>query len=234
MLVSQKTNMTRVLDRRKALFLRKQGKTYSEIKKDLGVSKSTLSDWLHAVPLNQTQLNLVQKSRLKAREVAIEKTRITKLEKRALRLKQVYIKEQDYFLPLSHKELLLAGLFLYWGEGGKHMQGAISLNNTDPAVIKFTLYWLRHAFLIPKDKIKVGLHLYSDMNPKKEIRYWSQILKIPSNQFGQPYIKKTKRIDIDQKGYGHGTCVLRIGNVRLKEKIMMGIKAISDYYSEKI
>jgi len=38
--------MARIIDKQKAIKLRKQGKTYGQIRQELGISKSTLSDWL--------------------------------------------------------------------------------------------------------------------------------------------------------------------------------------------
>ena len=87
---------------------------------------------------------------------------------------------------------------------------------------------------IPKSKIRVTLHLYNDMNIKQEMEYWSKELTLPLSQFAKPYIKKSTRVNINHKGYGHGTCCLLVSNILLKEKIMMGLKAISDYYSSKI
>ena len=37
----------------------------------------------------------------------------------------------------------------------------------------------------------------------------------------KPYIKKTNRSDIDQKGFGHGTCALFVHNTVLKENVLM-------------
>lgn len=135
-------------------------------------------------------------------------------------------------LPLSRKELLIAGLFLYWGEGSK-TTGSVSINNTDPEILRFSLYWLNKVLKVPKNKIRVYLHLYKDMNIKQELEFWSKILKIPLNQFAKPYIKSSNRENLTHKGFGRGTCGLAIHNVNLKEEIMMSIKAISDYYSSK-
>ena len=70
--------MARVQDRQKAIHLREQGKTYSEIRKKLIVSKSTLSDWLSKYPLTEKQMSLLEKNKISKRYIAIEKNRITK------------------------------------------------------------------------------------------------------------------------------------------------------------
>ena len=53
--------MARVKDRQRALELRLQGRSYSQIKKELGVSKSTLSEWLRQYPLTQERIRQLQK-----------------------------------------------------------------------------------------------------------------------------------------------------------------------------
>jgi transcriptional regulator with XRE-family HTH domain len=222
--------MARIIDRQKAVELRKQGKTYSEIKKALNISKSTLSNWLSDYPLSKEQWGLIKKEAVKNKSLGIEKTIITKQKKRKKRLESVYKNEKKRWPSLSLKELELAGLFLYWGEGKKNLRSSLAINNTDPQVVKFALYWMTRALKIPKNKVKVELHLYSDMNVEKEISFWAKELGIPKTQFYKPYIKVSTRIAINQKGFGHGTCGVIVSDVRLKERVIMGIKAIANTY----
>jgi len=226
--------MARKKDYQKAIKLRKEGKTYSEIKKALNVPKSTLSNWLSNYPLTKKQIKRLQEKIGKNKSLALEKTSLTKKKKRIKRLKKVYQKEKRNLLPLSPKELFFSGLFLYWGEGVKGLKTSLSLNNTDPTVMQFYLYWLINSLKISKEKIKVILHLYQDMDAKKKVSFWSKKLNIPLKQFNKPYIKKSKHSSLTQKGFGHGTCGLLVNNVRLKEKITMGIEAIANHYAEKV
>ncbi|MEX2028463.1 MAG: helix-turn-helix domain-containing protein [Candidatus Curtissbacteria bacterium] len=221
--------MTRFHDRETVLDLRAQGKSYSQIKEILHISKSTLSVWLKDYPLSKDQIDALRGKS----PIRIEKYRNTMRLKREERLRIVYENQNSDLLPLTKKELLIAGLFLYWGEGSK-TTGAVSLNNTDSSVLRFTLYWLVNICNVPRNKIRVNLHLYRDMNINHEMLFWSKNLKIPLSQFAKPYIKNSNREHLTQKGYGHGTCGLVVNDIRLKEKIMMGIKAISDYYSLRI
>jgi len=226
--------MARIKDRQKAITFRLQGWTYGAIKKELGISKSTLSDWLSKYPLTEEQLQLLIENKVKSREIAREKYIITQRYKRELRLNTIYALEKKRWIKLSQREVELAGLFLYWGEGGKSLHHPLSLNNTDPKVVKFTLFWLTKGLGIPKEKIKVYLHLYKDMDKEKMMKFWSEELKLPLSQFGKPYIKASNRVDISHKGFGYGTCGLYATDVRLKERVMMSIKAIADYYSTQV
>ncbi len=112
--------------------------------------------------------------------------------------------------------------------------GAVTISNTDPAVLKFSLLWIKEALDIPKEAVKVLLHLYNDMIIEEEIGFWSKTLSIPRNQFVKPYIKRSKRIGLDEKGYGYGTCNLKVYITVIKERILMGIKAVADYSEEYI
>jgi transposase len=221
--------MARFKDREKALVLRKQGKSYSQIKKILGLSKGTLSVWLRKYPLSKQCIRELRDWN----EQRIEKYRETMRKKRQTRLDRTYDEQKKIVLPLTKREFFIAGLMLYWGEGKKSKPTALSISNTDPSVIKFFIKWLNNCLLVPKEKIKIQLHLYNDMKVKKEIRYWSQTLKLPLKQFNRPYIKETSCQRINHKGtFGHGTCNAEINSVLLAEKILMSLKVISDRCAE--
>lgn len=48
--------MTKILEKQKAINLRKKGYSYSQIKEELGTSKSTLSAWLCDMPLSKERI----------------------------------------------------------------------------------------------------------------------------------------------------------------------------------
>lgn len=218
--------------REEATKLRLQGYTYGQIKRELNLSKSTLSDWLKNLPLSEDSFQRLSKNREISRDIRIERFRQTSRKKWLSRLSMVLESQEKEMLPLTEKELFLAGVFLYWGEGSKQ-RGLVAISNTDPRVVTFALYWMVRALKVPKEKIKVRLHLYSDMNLEKEADFWSQTLDIPSNQFKPSYVKKTTREGITYKSFGHGTCNVMCFSVTLSEKIAMTIKAISGHYGEK-
>lgn len=217
--------MTNLDLKRKAVTLRREGKTYGEIREQLEVAKSTLSDWLKDIPLTEEQMLHLKD----IRKAAAEKFRITMRLKREAKLRTYYDNQKKRWLPLSDRELFLAGLFLYWGEGNKASRNCISVNNTDPLVVKFALYWMVNCLKFPRDKVRAQLHLYDDMDVDAELHYWSKVLGLKINQFCKPYIKTSKRVDIDQKGgFGHGTCGVYINNTVMKENLLMAIKALSE------
>lgn len=222
---NSKVHMARLKDREKALRLRKEGKSYSQIKKMLSVSKGALSNWLGDYPLPLDRIRELRDWN----EQRIERFRQTTRRKREDRLRKIYNEEKVRLLPLTKKELLIAGLCLYWGEGTKHTMNSLILVNTNPIMIRFFIRWLK-SLGVPKSKLSIGLHLYKDMDPAKETAYWSKILGIPVSQFSPPYIKDNLSKRINHKGgFGRGTYTVGIGSVSLKERTLMGIEAIATH-----
>lgn len=220
--------MARFQDKEKALALRRQEMSYSQIKSILGISKGTLSGWLKNYPLSKERIDALRGKS----EKRIERYRETRKRTKEKRLKEFYLEEKHKIFPLTKRDFFIAGLFLYWGEGSKTMSKEVSVSNTDPSMINFFIDWAIKYLKISKEKICITLHLYNDMNICKEIDFWSERLNIPKNQFSKPYIKQTLFRSISYKrGFGHGTCNARINNARLSEKILMGIKTISDKYA---
>ncbi|MBI2035200.1 MAG: helix-turn-helix domain-containing protein [Candidatus Liptonbacteria bacterium] len=220
--------MAKFKEKALALKLRREGMSYSQIKSMLKISKSTLSYWLRDYPLSKDRIRELRD----CNEVRIERYRETRRKTKEELLKKIYNEEKEKILPLAERDLFIAGLFLYWGEGSKTQDGQISVSNTDPVVIKMTLRWFQKVLLVPKEKIYIKLHLYQDMDISKESLFWSRLLQIPLSQFKNPYIKKSNREGITYKvGYGHGTCNLTVGNANLNKKVMMGLKVIRDYFN---
>lgn len=219
--------MARFADRQKALELRLQGKSYSQIKAALNIPKSTLSNWLNNYPLPLERIRELRDWN----EIRIEKYRETMRKKKNSRLEQYYHEQKQQILPFNDKEFYLAGLFLYWGEGSKTKTSTLSVSNTDPSIIIFFINWFTQSLNIPKEKLKIRLHLYQDMDIIKEINFWKTTLQLPISQFTKPYIKTSLFESINHKGgFGHGTCTVSIGSARIAEKILMALKVMSDQY----
>lgn len=214
--------------RNQALEMRKQGSSYSQIKQKLKVSKSSLSLWLRHMPLPESQIRTLRDHSAKR----IEHFRETMKRKRVTRLQSVYHKVSKEVGVISKRDLFIAGLFLYWGEGTKADPYMVMFTNTDPAMIKFFIHWIQ-LFGISKNELKIYLHLYSDMNINKAIQFWSNELDIPLSAFRKPYIKQT--ISKKQKNYkgrfGFGTCNIYVSKRDTREKIGMGIARLRELYS---
>lgn len=198
--------------------------SYSELKRKFGVSKSTLSGWLKNYPLSRERINNLRANS----EKRIERYRNTMALKQEVKRKVAYDKVSKDINKISNREMFLCGLFLYWAEGGKTRNSGITLTNTNPLMLKFYLKWLS-MLKIPKDKLRIHLHLYSDMNISKEINFWSKTLGISKKSFQKPYVKKSTINSLTYKnGFGHGTCSIVYDNKSISDYVLMGIKRIQE------
>jgi hypothetical protein len=214
--------MRKLQEKEKVLRLRKKGYSYGKIQSQVKVSKSTLSLWLRTMPLSHAQIQMLRGKNPKR----IEKYKETMRVKREARATKMLENVTRHFGALSKRELELAGLFLYWGEGTKAADATVAMTNTDPDVLRFFLKWLNR-FGIKNTEVKVVLHLYKDMDVENATKFWSAYLKVPRICFRKPYIKDSKLSGLSYKsGFGHGTCSVIYYDQELYLYIMSGLRMI--------
>ncbi len=220
--------MARIEDRNKAIALRLKGMSYSQIKEKLAASKSTLHYWLREYPLPEERIRQLRDWNAQR----IERFRQTMAEKRELRQLNVLKAVGRKIGAISHRELFIAGLFLYWAEGSKTSRYSISLTNTDPAMLRFFIQWLK-ALGVDITRLHGRLHLYTDMDVRKQTLFWAKQLNLPISAFRNPYIKRsdsTKRRNYKGR-FGQGTCCLRFYSRDLDDLVSMGVKELQMRYS---
>ena len=94
-------------------------------------------------------------------------------------------------LDESDESLKVAGTMLYWGEGYKSVHAKnVDFANSDVAMIKVFLSFLRKICNINESKLRIYLYCYNNQNPKELLRFWSKATAIPLSKFTKPYIRK--------------------------------------------
>ena len=88
------------------------------------------------------------------------------------------------------KELRIAGLMLYRGEGTKYGNNVFDLANSYPEMIKFFLQMLRRIYGILEEKLRVLLYCYADQNVDELKKFWVKVTDINEKQFIKPYIRQ--------------------------------------------
>jgi predicted transcriptional regulator len=210
----------------RAIEMRKQYMSYSQIKDVLGVSKSTLSGWLKEYPLSRERINELRGKS----DQRIELCRETKARKKSLRLKEVDEKVAKEIGTLSDREIFLCGLFLYWGEGAKTESVRVSVSNTDPGVLLFFIKWIL-LIGVPKEKLRVYVQLYRDMNVQEELTYWSQTLDLPLMAFRKPYIRASSRENLSyRQRFIHGTCNVIYDNRDVGEYVHASMRYLQNSF----
>jgi hypothetical protein len=193
-------------EKEKAIKLRKQGFSYSEILKEVPVAKSTLSLWLRSVGLAKKQ-----KQRLAEKKLAAMKRGWEACQKKRLDItRAIKNKAKKEIGILSNRDLWLIGIALYWAEGAKERikSSNLQFGNSDPRMIKLYLKWLRKTYKIPKKDIffEIYLHKTATKREREVKRYWMDVTGSPITQFQKIRWKKhnlsPKRKNIGKDYYG--------------------------------
>jgi len=183
--------MSKLKSKEKVINLRKnKGYSYSEIRKVVPVSKSSLSLWLKDVELSDLYKERLRKKQKRAQKRGTE-TIIRKRIELTEKIKGAARKEIGY---INKRELLLIGIVLYWAEGWKQrptdVSTGVGFGNSDPEVIRIHLKWLYKIVKVKPKDVEIRLHIHITGNETKSKRYWSKITGIPVSKFAKTIFKK--------------------------------------------
>jgi len=200
----------------KAIRLRKSGKSYSEIRKQVKVSKGTLSLWLRDIKLTPEQEKRLYVTLLRKNAYRLAKAN---QRKRIEKTKKIIGAAREEVKSLMKNPLFLSGLMLYWAEGDKSEETEmVKFTNSDPVMIKLMMKWFREICKVPEKKFRITLHIHKLHCRKGIENYWSKLTNIPQSQFYKTQIKPTSLRQRKNRLY-NGTCAIRIENRDLFRRI---------------
>ncbi len=222
--------MSKSIQQIEARKLRARGYSIKDIATELGVSKSSASIWCRNVELNSGQIQRLHQKMVKGGYVGRLKGALANKEKKKQQVEYYLLQGKKDIQKLNKQELLIAGLALYWGEGGK-TENRVRFYNSDPTAILFIVRWLTEAFALSKDRI----YFYVLINEVHADRidqvtaYWSRVTRSSFTQFRKPILIKAKNKKIYENHHEHfGTlCVAVTKSSSLFYRIMGLIKALS-------
>ena len=187
--------------------LRRQGLSYREILSRIpfSLARSTISNWCKDIELTPEQLDrldhLYRASSYRNRLLGSK----TNQRRRAEEVETIRARARAEVVDRQQDRLWLAGLMLYWAEGSKTYN--VALTNSDPFVIRFMMRWFRELCQVPDEKLRCYLNIHSGQDEQSIKAFWSQVTGLPLSQFGKSYVKK--------EGTGHRKNMLYHGTIRL-------------------
>lgn len=111
---------------------------------------------------------------------------VFKRKPKSFSLKQNLSKEEE--------RLKIAGIMLYWTEGGKanptKRMWTVDFANSNPQMIKLFLKFLRQICGIDEKCLRVLLYCYADQKIEDLKKFWQRVTNIPLMQFTKPYVRK--------------------------------------------
>ena len=190
----------------KARLLREQGLDYDRIAAELGVSKGTVSAWVHDMPWPE-RLSY-EECRKRAAEGARRYWETERLVREAKR-EAVRATAAAEIGALTQRELLIAGAVAYWCEGAKskpyHRQNRVSFINGDPKLITFFLRFLDAAGA-DRAQVRYRVYIHETADIPGAERFWLEVTGADPAQFHKPTLKrhnpKTVRKNIGDEYHG--------------------------------
>lgn len=139
----------------------------------------------------------------------------------------------DPFIPTTTKIdtdsfLFGLGLGLYWGEGTKKNPRTVRLGNTDPYLVKAFLIFLRKIYSIDDSKLRFALQIFTDMNQKREEKFWREFLDIKTSQFYKTINTRSGSIGTYRTKSQHGVLTLYFGNKKLRDVLIGEIEKLKE------
>jgi hypothetical protein len=191
-------------DRERARALRLEGRTYKQIRAELGVSTSTLSMWLRDLPhpmpdrtAHAARMNRVQKERTDVRRTAEKAAAFAEVG------------------SISDRELMLLGVALYWAEGAKDKpysrRESIDFVNSDAGMICLFLKWLdvmgvEHG----RRRYRISIHESADVAAAED--YWRSVIGLTTVAFSKAVLKRHNPKTVRRRVGGdyHGCLIIRV------------------------
>ncbi len=207
-----------------AVDLRKKGWSMNEIKKELGVAKSSVSLWVKNIKLTDNQRQELSNKGVK-KEI-IERRRETRLKNENNKRQAIIEKAKQEINNLSLRELKILGTALYWAEGGKTQRGLVRVSNGDPKIIEVMMEFFRKICEVPEKKFRGHIHIHPHLDIKGAENYWSSISKIPLNQFYKTYSKQNKSSQNKKDSLPFGTFDIYVCNTELFLRIKGWIEGL--------
>lgn len=209
-------------DKQIAISLRKQGKSYTEIIQELGVSRGTLSSWLKgeewakeiSLSNSKKQWALGQEKMKRMNMMRKVKLAFTYgvAEEEATKEFEVYKKEP----------LFWAGLMIYAGEGDKKSANILRLSTPEVYLHKIWLSFGKEYLKIESNQLRFGVLVYADQSTESGESYWSEAVGIPRSQFHKTQTLQGKE-GTKKLQNGVGISILS-SRVIIKKKLLKWLK----------
>lgn len=209
-------------EREQVITLRRSGKTYSEIQKELGIKipKGTLSNWCSKVPLSKSKVERIKKINLENLSRARKKAQCAKKEGKQKLQKTFHIENSNlwntYDESIETRKIALAVLFI--AEGGKRTS-SIVFGNSDQNIIKMFLNLLRSVYEVDESRFRVTVQCRVDQDSKKLESYWQKVTNISKQQFYKPQIDKRTKGKPTKKSEYKGVCRIDYFSAKITQEL---------------
>lgn len=208
----------------KVLRFRKQGLSYSEIRKETGIAKSTINNWLTFAGFTLTKEHLLiqEKKRLENHVIATEASKITRQKRKEADIQNFIQTVKKYFSD----PFFVGGILLYESEGSKGTDCKFS--NSDYRLIQIFIKFIeKYLALTRLEDMSFAIYIHDTRSKDigKIKRFWSRITRVPSGSI-KVYWKRNKIVGRRDNPEYLGQFTIRVKGGRILGSKLLAVSDI--------
>jgi hypothetical protein len=202
---------------------RELGMPMKRIAREVGVSLSSVSLWVRDIELKPEH-----RERNRRQEYARRATTWTDLNRAKRQAHQAQGRAKARDADPVHQ----AGCMLYWAEGSKE-RNSVCFSNSNAAMVRFFVEFLRSCFEVPDEKFTIRLNVYTGNGLSlEEIEdRWLRELRLPSSCLRGHAVDHfpTSSSGTRQNRLPFGVCTLKINDTRIIQHIYGAIQEYAGF-----
>ncbi|MEV4630690.1 helix-turn-helix domain-containing protein [Micromonospora sp. NPDC049523] len=181
--------------RDRAVRLREDGWSVTDIATELGVAKSTAYQWVRHLPLD---VDSERARRKRAHSKVMTDARWARhRQERDERQAEMHAVEAARVGSLSERDLLLVGAAVYWCEGSKskpwRRNDRLTFTNSDAGLLALFLRFLESCGVDrAAPTYRVSIHESADV--EAATAWWIEVLGLPADRFRTPTLKRHRAV----------------------------------------
>ena len=119
-------------------------------------------------------------------------------------------------LTPEEEHLKAMALGLYLTEGNLKNKNSVRFSNSNPALVKIFVKFLKVICGVASEKIKLSLIIYPDVSAKVSKEYWAKFLDLPVKQFTKTTVLKNRKSSHAKRHHSElGTITIYVHNTKL-------------------
>lgn len=221
----------KVLEKNMVIALRKKGLTYSQILKQVPVSKSSVSLWLMDYPLTETEKKMLKDK--KTADMTRWKIRAAASlhGAKVMRDKELYEKSKIEFEKNINEPFFQVGISLYWAEGSKR-SSSFGFVNSDEDMIKLMIAWVKE-YLHVEEEIRMRVYTHKAFSGEHHDVIWSKVTGLSIERFGKIVYKSVYGLTSKKRPNYKGCVRIELGKVAHLRKMLFWQNMLVEYYKKQ-
>ncbi len=220
------TMNTIVHNERKAIELRRQGFSYSEIAAQLKISKTSVSNWVKNVRLTEDEKKNLERNLKSKKERTRMKISISLRAKKVYREKRAYENAERDFIKYTKDSFFAFGVGLYSARGGKH--GVFQYMSSDKETIKIMLKWIEKYLEVSREKIKYRVFVDVSWKNKGVEENWAKVCRVSREKFQKTMIMRSR--NTEKSPDYMGSLAILITDIEVYRRVLAWQKLMIRYY----